>query len=257
MALLVIGNSYRQSVYLSSANYITGTFYNFTSEVTSYFNLKSVNNSLQESNSRLQAEVLNLKNRLAHYETVINDTLPPISSNDRFNYISASVINNNTQHPKNYFTINQGALDGVKTGMGVIDQNGIVGIVDIVGPHLSRIISVLNESQHFSVKLKNTKFVGSMNWKGNDPTIAYVEEIPLHTTYHIGDTVVTSGYSTTFPEGLPVGRILNKIKSKDDSFYTFKIKLLPNFKSLSSVKIIKDMYKAEIDSLANIDQSNN
>ncbi len=251
--LLVLGNRYRQSVYLTSANVISGGLYNGASQVTGYFHLRSINESLQANNAKLQNEVLNLKSQLAQYKVLLSDTATPLPSRDRYNYIAAAVINNNTRHPKNFFTIDRGSIDGVERGMGVIDHNGVVGIVNVTGPHMARVISLLNETQHFSVKLKDTAFVGSLNWKGKDASIAYVEEIPRHVEYNIGDTIVTSGYSTTFPEGIPVGTILNRVKSHDDSFFTFKIKLMPDFKSLSTVRVIKDIYKEEIDSLADFD----
>lgn len=253
VTLLVLGNRYRQSVYLTSANVISGGLYNGASQVTGYFHLRSINESLQASNAQLQNQVLNLKNELAQYKVLLSDTLPPLPSRDRYDYIAAAVINNNTRHPKNFFTIDRGSLDGVERGMGVVDQNGVVGIVNVTGPHMARVISLLNETQHFSVKLKDTSFVGSLNWKGEDASIAYVEEIPRHVEYHIGDTIVTSGYSTTFPEGIPVGTVLNRVRSHDDSFFTFKIKLMPDFRSLSTVRVIKDIYKEEIDSLSNFD----
>ena len=137
--------------------------------------------------------------------------------------------------------------------MGVVDQSGVVGIVDIVGSNVSRVISLLNETQKFSTKLKDTPYVGTLNWRTGDPSIAYLEEIPRHAVFHIGDTVVTSGYSTSFPEGIPVGIVLNKVNGADDSFFTLKVKLLPKFKSLSVVRVIKDVYKNEIDSLFQID----
>lgn len=255
MFLLVLGSRYRQSVYLTSANALSGGLYDGASQVTGYFHLKDINKSLQASNASLQNEVLNLKNRIAEYQTLLSDTIPPIPSRDRYDYIAASVINNNTRHPKNFFTIDRGSLDGIERGMGVVDQNGIVGIVNITGPHMARVISLLNETQHFSVKIKDTQFVGSLNWKGGDASIAYMEEIPRHVEYQIGDTVVTSGYSTTFPEGIPVGTILNRVRSHDESFFTFKVRLSPDFRSLSTVRVIKDIYKEEIDSLSNYDDT--
>ena len=89
--------------------------------------------------------------------------------------------------------------------------------------------------------------------KGGDPSIAYMEEVPRHAKFHTGDTVVTSGYSLTFPEGLPVGTILNRIKGNDDSFFILKIKLNSDFKSLSTVRVIKDEFKTDLDSLQNFD----
>lgn len=256
LLLLVTGNNYQRSVYLTSANYVTGSVYKAASQVTGYFHLKTINEDLQANNALLQNEVLNLKEQLAQYKVLASDSLLPINYPDRFGYVSAAVINNNTSHRKNFFTIDKGALDGIKSGMGVVDHNGVAGIVNVTGPHMSRVISLLNENQHFSVKLKDTEFIGSMSWKGGDPTIGYVEEIPRHARYNIGDTIVTSGYSTTFPEGIPVGKVLARVKSGDDSFFTLKIKLATDFRSLSTIRVVKDIYKTEIDSLAVFDEMN-
>lgn len=251
--LLVDNNIYQQSVYLTSANGFTGGVYGIWSQVAGYFHLKTINESLQASNADLQNQVLNLKSEIAELKIHRDDTLMNPQDRQRFDYVSAAVINNNTRHPRNYFTINRGRLDGIKPGMGVVDQNGVVGIVNVTGDHMSRVISLLNETQRFSVKLKGSSFIGSLNWRGRDATIGYVEEIPRHAVYKTGDTIVTSGYSTTFPEGIPIGVVLNRVHSNDDSFFTFKVKLISDFKALSSIRVIKDVYKSEIDSLATFD----
>lgn len=254
--LLTKRDDYHASVLLTSANSLTGGVYKGVSMISGYFNLKQINQSLQESNAYLENENLNLRNEIATYKTLLAENDSTDNKNDfkkRFNYILASVINNSTRHPQNYFTINSGYLDGVDRGMGVVDHNGIVGIVNVSGPHTSRVISILNETQHFSVKIKDTPFVGSLSWRGNDPGIAYVEEVPRHAKYSIGDTIVTSGFSTTFPEGLPVGTILNRVRTSDDNFYILKVRLASDFKTLSTVRVIKDVFKNELDSLATFD----
>lgn len=253
VTLLVLGSRYRQSVYLSSANVISSGLYNSSAQVTGYFHLKDINESLQQSNALMQNEVLNLKNQIAQYKVLLGDTVSRNQIQNRYDYVLAAVINNNTHHPKNYFTIDKGSNDGVAPGMGVVNQSGVVGIIDVVGPHVSRAISLLNETQRFSTKIKDSPFVGSLNWKTGDPSIAYVEEIPRHAIVHSGDTVVTSGYSTSFPEGIPLGIVLNKVNGSDDSFYTLKVRLLPEFKSLSAVIVIKDTFKNEIDSLSHVE----
>lgn len=252
IVLLVVNHNYQQSIYLSSANVVTGTVYDSWSSVTGYFHLRSINQSLQQRNADLQNQVLNLENRLSQLQAIINDSIPTPTV-ERFGYVPAQVINNNTRHPRNFFTIDRGELDGVITGMGVVDQNGVVGIVNVTGPHMSRVISLLNETQRFSVKLKDKPFYGSLVWRGEDPNTAYVEEIPRHAEYQIGDTIVTSGYSTSFPEGIPAGIILSRVHSKDDSFLTFKVRVASDFRTLSAVRVIKDIYKNEIDSLATFD----
>lgn len=247
-------NSYHSSIYFSSANAVSSSVYGTTSAIKGYFDLKEINQSLQASNARLENEVLNLKHQIAELKTLQSDSLKLTTDGEnRFDYVSATVINNNVRHPKNYFSINRGTKDGIIPGQGVVDQNGVVGIVNVAGPHTARVISLLNETQRFSVKLKNTEFIGSLSWKGGDPTVAYMEEVPRHAKYSIGDTVVTSGYSLSFPADIPIGVIMNRIKGSDDNFYILKVRLTPDFKSLGTVRIIKDNFKESLDSLSRFD----
>lgn len=251
--LLFSHSSYHHSVYLSSANVVSSAVNSTSSEITGYFHLRSINESLQASNAMLENEVLNLRHKIAEYETLLADSLIDNDDVERYDYVSATVINNSVRHPRNYFSINRGEADGVKRGMGVVDQNGIVGIVNVTGQHTARVISLLNESQHFSVKIKDTQFLGSLSWKGGDPMIAYMEEVPRHAKFEVGDTVVTSGFSTIFPGEIPVGIIMNRIKGSDDNFFVLKVRLTSDFRALSTVRVIKDEYKTELDSLQNFD----
>ena len=250
--LLFRHNTFQQSIYLSSANIVASKIFDVATNVTDYFNLRTINASLQERNAQLENEVFNLQNEINGYRTLLNDT-NALTFSRRFNYVSASVLNNSLRRPRNYFTIDKGASDGVKTGMGVVDQNGVVGIVNVTSPHTARIISLLNETQHFSVKIKDTPFVGSLSWKGGDPATAYVEEIPRHVRYTIGDTIVTSGFSTTFPEGIPVGTVMARVRSADDNFFVLKVRLTSDFTTLSTVRVLQDALKTELDSLSQFD----
>lgn len=250
--LLFKGSDYRMGVYMSSANSVGKVVYGTASEVTDYFGLLSVNRRLQESNAQLENEVLNLKNEINRYRTLLSDSdMTP--AHRRFDYVSASVINNATRHPRNHFTIDRGSYEGIRPGMGVVDQSGIVGIVNATGTHTARVISLLNQTQRFSAKLKGTPYVGSLTWRGSDPTIAYMEEVPRHVKYHLGDTVVTSGHSTTFPEGINIGTVVGRVKTNDDTFYILKVRLASDFKTLGTVRVIKDELKQELDSLQAIE----
>ena len=250
--LLVKSSDDHFSVYMSSANAIGGTIYRVSSEVNDYFGLLAVNQRLQESNAKLENEVLNLREQLAQYKVLAQDTASVRADAPRFGYIGASVINNSTRHPRNHFTINRGSDDGVMPGMGVVDQSGVVGIVDVTGSRTSRVISLLNQNQHFSAKVKNSPYVGSLTWRGEDPSVAFLEEVPRHAKFHIGDTIVTSGFSTTFPEGIDIGTVMGKVKTSDDTFLVLKIRLASNFKTLGTVRVIKDALKQELDSINSI-----
>lgn len=255
LILLFTFNDYQGSVYLTSANAVTSTMNKGTSAVSGYFGLRSINESLQESNAMLENRVLNLTEEVKHLRTLIDDSVSYAGLPQRFNYTVASVINNSTHRPRNYFTIDKGSADGVAPGMGVVDQNGVVGIVNVAGRHTARVISVLTKDQHFSVKLKGTQFVGSLTWRENDPRTAWVEEVPRHARYHVGDTIVTSGYSTTFPEGIPVGTVMSQVRGSDGNFFTLKIRLSSDMAGLSTVRVLRDNLKTELDSLTTFDRA--
>ena len=254
--MLIVSNSaYRQSIYLTSANAVTASMNRATGEVTGYFGLRSINASLEQRTADLESEVLNLREQLNYYRSIVRDTMHrddagPIT---RYTYILAPVLSNSSHRPRNYITIAKGFKDGVKPGMGVVDHNGVVGVVNVCGAHTARIVSLLNDAQHFSLKIKNTPYVGTLAWKGNDRKTAYMEELPRHARYTPGDTIVTSGYSTSFPAGIPVGTVVGIVRGDDDNYYTLKVRLASDFANLSAVRVIDDVISAELDTLANYD----
>jgi hypothetical protein len=138
--------------------------------------------------------------------------------------------------------------------MGVIDQNGVVGIVNVVGPHAARIISLLNPHMRLSCKLRGSGFYGSLVWDGKSPRFAVLEELPKHITFHKGDTIVTSGYSAVFPEGIIVGTVEGLARDMSDSFVSLRIRLTTNFSQLSSVRVITNSMKEQIDALRRAEQ---
>lgn len=253
LALLFNFNGYQQSWYLTSANNVSASLYSVSSEFTGYIGLRKANKQLNEQNAHLNAEVQRLHQELLAARELVPDTAAMRIARGRFSYIVATVLNNSIGRPKNYFTINKGTRQGVKPGMGVMSSAGVVGIVNVAGPNTARVISVLNEGQHFSVKIDSTAYVGTLSWKPGHPEIAYMDEVPRHAHARKGDMVVSSGYSTTFPEGVPIGHIIGQTKGRDNNFLCFKIRLAPDFEKLETVWIINDIYRNELDSLEQFD----
>lgn len=248
--LLFSGNPYQHSVYLTSANSVSSGIYQTATNVTSYFNLRDINEDLQRRSADMEMEMMDLRNRLQQYEELdYASRVKPDSALRRYEFIVAHVINNSVHRPHNYLTLNKGSEDGIEPDMGVVDQNGIVGKVNVVGPHYCRVISFLNDNLRISAKLKGTGLVGSLVWGGTDPRWAMLQELPRHATFHKGDTIVTSGYSTTFPEGVPVGVIDGEMRDYDENFYTLKVKLFTDFTKLSTVRVIKDRMAAELNAI--------
>lgn len=247
LMLLFQGNPYQHHVWLTSANSVCSAVYRTGNNVTSYFNLRDINEDLNRRNAVLEKEVINLRERLQQYaEREYTDTLAVDSGIDHFDFIVANVINNSISRPYNYLTLDKGSDDGVRPELGVIDHNGVVGIVSVTGRHSARVISLLNPDFRLSCKIKGSEHFGSLVWDGDDPTTALLEELPRHTVYRPGDSIVTSGYSAVFPPGLPVGVILDDDRGHNENFFTLKVRLLADFTALSNVQIVMNNYGEEL-----------
>lgn len=247
LVLLFSSNPFQHHVYLTSANVVSSGVYGAANSVTSYFSLREINEDLQRRNSDLELEIQRMKDVIRDYQQQIYaDTMTVDSALSRYSFLIAHVINNSTTHAHNYITIEKGRHDGVEPEMGVIDQNGIVGVVNVVGDHTARLISVLNPYLRLSCKVKGEDQVGSLVWDGKDPGEAILEELPKHAKFVKGDTIVTSGFSSVFPEGVPVGTILSGTRDREDNFYTLRVKLFTDFTTLSTVRVIRDMMKDEL-----------
>ena len=240
-------NPYQHYVYLTSASRVSSTVYGVANNVTSYFSLREINDDLQRRNAELEMQILTLREMISRRdEQLAGDTMMVDTVLSRYRFIIGRVINNSINRRHNYITIMKGALDGVKPEMGVVDQNGVVGIVNVVGPHTCRVISLLNPNLRLSCKVQKSEHVGSLVWDGKDSRTARLEELPRHATFAKGDTIVTSGYSSVFPAGVPVGRVIGADTEADANFFALRIELFTDFSTLSMVRIIDDALGPEL-----------
>ena len=245
--LLFNNNPFQHHVILTSANSVSSSVYGVANNVTSYFNLRGINEDLQLQNAELETEVIALRNQVAAYKLRdYADSVQTVEPLRQYGFIIAHVINNSISKPYNYITIEKGSADGLRPEMGVVDQTGVVGVVNVVGEHYSRIISLLNPDLRISCNHKGSEVFGSLVWDGKNSDEALLEELPKHTVYEEGDTIITSGYSSMFPEGIPVGIVMKSATADDDNFFTLRIKLLTDFSQLSTVRIIENKRIDEI-----------
>ena len=237
--LLFRFNSYQGSVFFTSANYVSGIVYGWTSSVSEYFGLRSLNSDLVRRNVALEIEVERLSKELAHYKA---DTLAEsrLRTNAPGNYriYDARVINNSIVRTDNYITLDRGTADSIRPEMGVVCGNGVVGIVYKTSAHYSVVLSVLNSKSSISCKIKRTDYFGSLYWDGGSSRYAYVKDMPRHSEFELGDTVITSGHSAVFPEGIPIGVVDDMADSHDGLSYKLKVRLFTDFARLSDVRVI-------------------
>lgn len=249
--LLFNDDPYRRHVFMTSAGRMAATVYKGANNVTSYFDLREINGDLNRRNAELQAEIVRMQETIDRLrEQNFTDTLAIDSGVRHFDFIVAHVINNSISHPSNYLTINKGSSDGIKPELGVIDRNGVVGIVSTTGAHSARVISLLNPHFRLSCKIKRSDYFGSLVWDGANPSEALLEELPRHTVFEPGDTIVTSGYSAVFPSGLPVGVIIGADTDRNQNFFTLRVRLLADFTTLGNVQVVINNQAEEIRALS-------
>lgn len=240
IALLVSSGPYQRHIWMTSAGAVASSVYDATNQVTSYFHLREVNEELLMRNGQLEGEISALKNQIRELgEKIYADTMTLSEIYQPYEFVIASVTSNSIAYPHNYITLNKGRLDGVMPEMGVVDQNGVVGVVNLVSDHHSRVISMLNPDFRLSCKVKGNEAFGSLVWDGNEIDEAVLEELPRHSVYSEGDTIVTSGYSAVFPEGIPIGTVIETLRDNDDNFFKLKVKLFTDFTRLNKVRILK------------------
>ena len=252
--LLFHGNPYQEHVFLTSAGRMSSAVYRTGYNVSSYFNLREINDDLNRQNAELQAELVGLRRHILQLEEeMYTDTMVVDSGVRPFDFIVANVTNNSIYRPFNYLTIDKGRAEGVAPELGVVDRNGVVGIVSNVGEHNSRVISLLNPKFRLSCKIKRTNYFGSLVWDGNSPDIALLEELPHHAEFVPGDTIITSGYSAVFPSGLPVGEVLDDDDDHSGNFFTLKIRLFADFTTLGNVQVLRNNSSDELRNIAAVE----
>jgi len=244
--LIFTANNYHKVSFLNSSNVLSGNLTEHWNELTEYLHLKSVNDSILADNERLI-------NQIEEYR---KDDIPAIEESG-FEYVAAKVISANINSKKNFLTINKGSIDGVKQDMGVIGPNGIVGIVYSVSKNFASVMPVINPDIRISVKLEKNDYFGSLSWDGKDNNFAVLDEIPGYVDIEIGDIVVTSGFSSVFPDQVPVGTVASFTKDKSTDFYRIMVDMYTDFNKTTYVYVIKNKYYDEHENLLNeLDEEN-
>ncbi len=244
--LLFQYNSYQNSVWVTSANAVTGRLYQWDASVRQFFSLTRTNEELTMRNFYLERQVTQLRRLYAEQTqdtTVLQRQEQQFLS--RYHVIPAKVISNSVDKKNNIITLDRGRADGVEQDMGVACGNGIVGVVYMATDHFSVVLPVLNVYSRVSCAIRGTGYFGYLKWDGRDPAVAYVEDVPRHARFKRGDWVETSGFSSIFPQGVLIGKIKDVYNSSDGLSYRLKVVLSTDFACLRDVCVISDRTFAE------------
>lgn len=260
--MVVTYNNYQKAKFLTSSNGITGYFYENFAGVFQVFDLKKANTELAEENAQLRTALQHyqLRNKSTNSQSYLSERNPLITmTRDSLNKIvyfftTARVINNSINQRHNFLTINKGRNQGVKPDMGVVSAGRVVGLVTNVGENYSTVISVLNERWKLSAKIKRNDFFGSLSWNGKNYRTVQLNEIPYHVPVQNGDTVVTTGFSSSFPEGLEIGIVSDYSLGTGSNFYKIDVSLAVDFKSIVQVGLVENRQLREINQLESLNR---
>lgn len=247
---LVKDNVYHRASILNSTNRVAGTIYEANASIRQYLHLNETNEQLARENAYLHNRSMESYMKVPVGEYRVKDTI----YKQQYVYYYAKVVNNSTNQQNNYLTLNKGSKQGIKPDMAVITSNGVVGVVQNVSDNFSSVMSVLHSDTKISSRLKKDGSYGPLSWEGDDYRYATLNDIPTHARMKPGDTVVTTAYSVTFPEGIMVGTVEDFERRPGSPFYSVKVKLSADFKKLDYVYVVGNILKAEQDSLEKASQ---
>ena len=246
LSLTVQKRSFHRSVFTNSSNAIAGKVWETYHGMRSYFNLRDANEQLLNENVKLRSILRQVKEVQAIKST---DTIADSIYQQRYTFRKAEVIHNSFNKRNNYLTLAVGRLEGVSEGVAVVGPHGVVGIIDQVTDHFASVISVLNKDSRISARIASSSYFGSLTWDGRDYRKAQVQDIPREAEFQLGDTLVTSSYSSILPEGIPIGVISDFELKPEDNFFKIEVELSTNFANLSYVYVVENLLKYELEAL--------
>lgn len=240
--LIVSNNGYQKSSFINASNGATASILSVSNNLTHYIGLKNANEELAMENARLRALLPQsyLNNDEKHYEAIDS------SHQQLYRYQHAEIISNSFQKRNNYLILNKGERLNIKPMMGVIASNGIVGVVKDVSENFCTVLSVLHSKSALDVKIKNNGYTGTLVWDGNDYTIGNILNIPSHVNISKGDTLLTSGNSSIFPENILVGTIYEYSLNPGDNFYDITISFSTDYNKVKFVYVLDNVVREEL-----------
>jgi len=236
--LIVNFNDEQGEIYTYNKGLFTSNIQEQVYEWNSYLSLRSIADSLAEENASLRSQLRDAK---FLQETRI-DTIRDSLLEQQYVYRSAVVISNSINRQNNYMLVNRGGRNGIRPGMGVIAENGIVGVVSRVSEDYARVVPLHNLSTRISVLLPRTGYFGGLTWTGRDIEDYEVRDVPRHALITQGDSITTSGYSIVFPKGIYVGTVKSVIGGNGTDFLSIKAALNNDLSKVQNVYIVENLY---------------
>jgi rod shape-determining protein MreC len=251
--LIVHYNRYHNAVASVYMNEVTGRVNEQYNKVDYYMQLKKTNLQLVQDNERLRNL---MKENFEIPDTAtktVTDSIPydTLGNHRKWIYQAAKVVSNSVSGQNNFIVLGRGSAQQLKRDEGVIDpNNGVVGIITDVSENYAVVMSLLHKDSKINALLKNDPLGGgTIIWDGKEPNYLTMINVRKSVKVAKGDTVITSGITTTFPYGLLIGTVETVESDKSSNNYIIKIKSTVNFFNLQYAYAIDNYQKEEIKAL--------
>jgi len=249
LALTINNHSFHKSKFVNSANSVTGGFYNKVNSFRNYFQLVDENKNLIQENTAQKNKIEQLIQLLD--STVEIQIIDTILYHQKYTYISGKVTKNQYASNYNFLTINLGSKDSILKEMAVVNSKGIIGITENVTSNYARVQSILNKDSKTNARLKNNSdHFGTLEWDGKNYNNVQLIGIPRQAIIQTGDTIITGGRSSIFPEGIPIGTVID-VQGGSSITKVVNIKLFNDMSNISNIYVVKNFDKKEIETLEN------
>ena len=244
VTLIFSRNSMQQSFAAGQATVFNAWVSGYIDQGTSYLKLKQINEDLVAQNKALMAQVYGKGQSGNPQFRRVTDT---IGGGQIYTFVDADIVNNSITRNDNYFTIDRGKRHGVFPKMGVIAPNGIAGIVVNTTNNYALVQSVLSVNKiRINAALKNTGFFGTLTWKGDNSRTMHLADIPKYVPLKVGDTVLTDGKSSIFPQGIMIGRIAGYEVDSKTGYWDISVELNQKMGNLQKVFVVRNLKKLEL-----------
>lgn len=204
------------------------------SDVTNIAKIKSENSRLRRINAELMLQV----NRLREYGIQNSELKDLLALKDSIDYplISGMVVSKTLTTSQSAFTLNVGKNDGVKPGMPVINDRGLIGIVYDTSDDFCIVRTLLNIDVKITVKDERSRIDGIMKWNGDNLVII---DVPKTFDVKPGDRIITSDISSIVPVPLPIGIVSGISNVSTGIFNEANVQPFVDFNNVENVFVIQ------------------
>ncbi len=230
-------NKSQREIWAHSSNLLSGNLNQRVQKLEDFFTLNAINDSLIRENARLLETIINYR---IQSDSESFQAFESISQDSSINYklIPAKVCDKTINLRNNFLTLCAGKSQGILPGMGVISKDGAVGIVRSSSENFATVLMLINSQSRISAMIKSKEYHGNLVWNSEDIREFRMVDVPKHADVAIGDTVVTSGYSISFPKFIHLGVVRDLRIIGGSNNYDIKVELGYDLARISNVYVI-------------------